>query len=100
MTNKDGSRVVVTGAGGFIGHHLVKHLKSLGHWVRGVDIKEPEFEQTPADEFLTMDLRLLGNCRLAVHDIAEVHNLAADMGGIGYITTNHAQLTRNNHSNP
>jgi len=96
MTNNIKNRVVVTGAGGFIGHHLVKRLKSLGNWVRGVDIKEPEYEPTSADEFLTIDLREFENCRIAVQGIADVYNLAADMGGIGYITTNHAILTRNN----
>ena len=55
MTNK--TRVLVTGAGGFIGHHLVKRLKSDGHWVRGVDIKLPEYESTAADEFELLDLR-------------------------------------------
>ena len=96
MGSKNTSRVVVTGAGGFIGHHLVKYLKALGHWVRGVDIKEPEYERTPADEFLIIDLRQFENCRLAVQSIVDVYNLAADMGGIGYITANHATLTRNN----
>ena len=89
-------RVVVTGAGGFIGHHLVKYLKSLGYWVRGVDIKDPEYEPTMADEFMIADLRFFESCGRAVHNISDVYNLAADMGGIGYITTNHAILTRNN----
>lgn len=96
MVNVNSSRVVVTGAGGFIGHHLVKRLKSQGHWVRGVDIKEPEYEPTAADEFLISDLREFGNCAGAVKGVNDVYNLAADMGGIGYITANHAILTRNN----
>ena len=53
----ENARVLVTGAGGFIGHHLVKYLKEKGCWVRGVDIKEPEYEQTAADEFELLDLR-------------------------------------------
>lgn len=96
MANSDGGRVVVTGAGGFIGHHLVKRLKSQGHWVRGVDIKEPEYEPTAADEFLLIDLREFENCARAVNEVNDVYNLAADMGGIGYITAFHALLTRNN----
>ena len=56
------TRVLVTGAGGFIGHHLVSYLKDRGYWVRGVDIKEPEYESTRADEFELLDLRRWGNC--------------------------------------
>ena len=58
---KSATRVLVTGAGGFIGHHLVKRLKAEGYWVRGVDIKEPEFEPTAADEFELLDLRFWHN---------------------------------------
>src|SRR6185369_15866146 len=90
------ARILVTGAGGFIGHHLVKRLKADGHWVRGVDIKEPEYEATDADEFLLRDLRHWENCLLATRDIDQVYNLAADMGGIGYITAFLADITRNN----
>jgi nucleoside-diphosphate-sugar epimerase len=89
-------KVVVTGAGGFIGHHLVKYLKQKGYWVRGVDIKYPEFEPTMADEFILADLRFFENCMRAVQGVQDVYHLAADMGGIGYITSNHANLTRNN----
>jgi nucleoside-diphosphate-sugar epimerase len=71
-------------------------LKSEGHWVRGVDIKEPEFEATDADEFLVADLRSFENCARATAGMDDVYQLAADMGGIGYITANHANLTRNN----
>src|SRR5580693_7999523 len=82
-----GNRVLVTGAGGFIGHHLVRRLKAEGHWVRGVDIKAPEYEPTSADELELLDLRKLDNCLLATRGgIGQVYNLAADMGGIGYIT--------------
>lgn len=88
-------RVLVTGAGGFIGHHLVKFLKQRGHWVRGVDIKLPEFEPSPADDFAVLDLRRWDNCLLAVRGVQHVYHLAADMGGIGYITAYHAQIARN-----
>jgi nucleoside-diphosphate-sugar epimerase len=90
-------RVLVTGAGGFIGHHLVKRLKADGYWVRGVDLKSPEYELSLADEFETLDLRRWDNCLLATRGgIDGVYNLAADMGGIGYITLFHADIARNN----
>jgi GDP-D-mannose 3', 5'-epimerase len=89
-------RILVTGAGGFIGHHLVHRLKKDGFWVRGVDIKAPEFEPSPADEFQLLDLRLWGDCQKATRNVDQVYNLAADMGGIGYITANHADISRNN----
>ena len=89
-------RAVVTGAGGFIGHHLVRRLKSEGYWVRGVDQKLPEFEPTLADEFVRVDLREFEDCERAVRGVEDVYQLAADMGGIGYITADHAQLSRNN----
>ena len=94
MTGK--SRILVTGAGGFIGHHLVRRLKNEGFWVRGVDVKAPEFESSPADEFRILDLRLWDSCVEASRQIDQVYNLAADMGGIGYITANHADISRNN----
>lgn len=90
------ARILVTGAGGFIGHHLVERLKNEGYWVRGADIKPPEFEPSPADEFALLDLRLWENCLKATKEVDQVYNLAADMGGIGYITANHADITRNN----
>ena len=90
-------RVLVTGAGGFIGHHLVRRLKAEGYWVRGVDIKHPEYESSPADEFEILDLRDFDKCLLATRgDVDQVYNLAADMGGIGYITAYHAAISRNN----
>src|SRR5579859_2820922 len=90
-------RVLVTGAGGFIGHHLVRRLKADGCWVRGADIKSPEYEASPADEFELLDLREFDKCLLATRGgIDEVYNLAADMGGIGYITAYHAAISRNN----
>jgi GDP-D-mannose 3',5'-epimerase len=80
-------RILVAGAGGFIGGHLVKRLKSEGHWVRGVDIKHHEFAVSSADEFILGDLRDVGVVRKAVDGIGEVYQLAADMGGAGYIFT-------------
>ena len=88
--------VVVTGAGGFIGHHLVNRLKAEGHFVRGVDLKRPEFAPSAADEFLIADLRHFESCARAAEGMDDVYQLAADMGGIGYISANHAFLTRNN----
>lgn len=89
-------RVLVTRAGGFIGHHLANWLKAGGHWVRGVDLKHPQFSHTASDEFHIADLRNFDSCLKTVTDVDEVYNLAADMGGIGYITTNCALLSRNN----
>ncbi|HSB13175.1 MAG TPA: NAD-dependent epimerase/dehydratase family protein [Bryobacteraceae bacterium] len=88
--------VLVTGAGGFIGHHLVKYLVGKGYRVRGVDIKHPEFEPSAAHEFELLDLRRFDNCLLAARGVGEVYQLAADMGGIGYITAFHAGIARNN----
>jgi GDP-D-mannose 3', 5'-epimerase len=91
-----GRKVLVTGAGGFIGHHLVRRLKDEGFWVRGVDIRPPQYEPSPADDFRIADLRFFENCTAAVKGVDDVYQLAADMGGIGYITTNHASISRNN----
>ena len=95
-TRRSEGRVLVTGAGGFIGHHLVTFLKSHGYWVRGVDLKHPEFASTAADEFELLDLRRLENCLRATADIDEVYALAADMGGMGFISNHHAQILQNN----
>lgn len=89
-------RVLVTGAGGFIGHHLVSYLKARGYWVRGVDIKSPEFEPTKADEFELLDLRRWDNCLQATRGVDHVYALAADMGGMGFISSHHAQILHNN----
>lgn len=89
-------RVLVTGAGGFIGHHLVGELKRQGCWVRGADLKQPEFEATRADEFLTTDLRRWENCLAATGGVEEVYALASDMGGMGFISTNHGLILHNN----
>jgi GDP-D-mannose 3', 5'-epimerase len=89
-------RVLVTGAGGFIGHHLVTHLRRQGCWVRGVDIKPPEYGVSDADEFELLDLRRWDNCLQATRGIHEVYALAADMGGMGFISSHHAQILYNN----
>ncbi|RYY25563.1 MAG: NAD-dependent epimerase/dehydratase family protein [Sphingomonadales bacterium] len=79
---------LVCGAGGFIGSHLVKRLKREGFWVRGVDLKFPEFSETEADDFVIGDLRDPAVCdRLLDRRFDEVYQLAADMGGAGYIFT-------------
>ncbi len=90
------TKVLVTGAGGFIGHHLVSFLKAKGYWVRGVDHKVPEFSGSDADEFLIRDLRSIENCHEATAGVDEVYALAADMGGMGFISTNHARILYNN----
>ncbi len=89
-------KILVTGAGGFIGHHLVSFLKDKGYWVRGADMKRPEFSKTEADEFELLDLRKFDDCMTACAEIDEIYHLAADMGGIGYISTYHARVLRNN----
>jgi nucleoside-diphosphate-sugar epimerase len=80
-------KILVCGAGGFIGGHLVNRLKSEGHWVRGVDLKENEYGNTKSDEFILGDLRDPVVAQKAVKGIDEVYQLAADMGGAGYIFT-------------
>jgi len=89
-------KVLVTGAGGFIGHHLVTFLKDKGYWVRGVDIKYPEFSNVDADEFEILDLRQWENTLWATRDIDEVYALAADMGGMGFISCHHSEILHNN----
>ncbi|MGC9217042.1 NAD-dependent epimerase/dehydratase family protein [Acidithiobacillus sp.] len=80
-------KAVVNGAGGFIGSHLARRLKNEGFWVRGVDLKRPEFSETAADEFLVGDLRDQAVAAQAVDGMDDVYQLAADMGGAGYIFT-------------
>jgi len=80
-------RALVAGAGGFIGGHLVKRLKAEGYWVRGVDLKYHEFCPSQADEFIIGDLRDPNVARAVVEGIDELYQLAADMGGAGYIFT-------------
>ncbi len=81
-------KAIVLGAGGFIGSHLVKRLKSEGYWVKGVDLKLPEYSKSHADEFIQGDLRDYNFVRSVISDdIDELYQLAADMGGAGYIFT-------------
>lgn len=89
-------KALITGAGGFIGHHLTSFLKKKGYWVRGVDLKYPEYEQTKADEFLISDLREKRNAQKVAVGIDHVYALAADMGGMGFISGNHATILYNN----
>ena len=93
-------QALVCGAGGFIGGHLVKKLKKEGYWVRGVDIKEHEFAPAAADEFLLLDLGKEENCQEALSldggRFDEVYQLAADMGGLGFISTAECEIMRNN----
>lgn len=92
-------RALVCGAGGFIGGHLIKKLKKEGCWVRGVDIKEHEFCESAADEFLLLDLREPENCRKAFTldsgTFDEVYQLAADMGGMGFIHSAECEIMHN-----
>jgi GDP-D-mannose 3',5'-epimerase len=93
-------RALVCGAGGFIGSHLVKKLKREGYWVRGADLKLPEFSPTAADDFLITDLREGKNCQAAVKAskgsvFDEVYQLAADMGGMGFIQSAECEIMRN-----
>lgn len=91
-------KVLVTGAGGFIGSHMVKYLKEKGYWVRGVDVVHPEHWETKADEFLVLDLRRWENCLRASQGMKHVYTFAANMGGIGFIqnTGHDAEIMRDN----
>ena len=92
-------KALVCGAGGFIASHLVKRLKREGYWVRGVDIKRPEFSPTAADDFQVLDLREKDACGAALllgpGGFDEVYQLAADMGGMGFIHTAECEILRN-----
>jgi nucleoside-diphosphate-sugar epimerase len=90
------TKVLVTGAGGFIGHHLVTFLKERDYWVRGVDLKHPEYSTTDADEFQILDLRRWAECLEATRGVDHVYALAADMGGMGFISAHHAEILHNN----
>ena len=95
--NQKREKILIAGAGGFIGHHLLRFLKNKGYWVRGVDIKEPEFSsKDEADEFFVLDLRDFQNCLKAVKGVDKVYTLAANMGGIGFITRVKADVMRDN----
>ncbi len=88
--------VLVAGAGGFIGSHLVKYLNEKGYWVRGVDIRKPEFMNSCADDFVLMDLRSPDACCRITRDVDQVYNFAANMGGIGFITRVKADIMHDN----
>jgi len=90
------ARTLVTGAGGFIGHHLVSSLKRRGYWVRGVDLVRPQYAASAADEFSLLDLRNPDDAARASRDVDEVYALAADMGGMGFISQHGPRLFRNN----
>jgi GDP-D-mannose 3',5'-epimerase len=89
-------RVTVTGAGGFIGHHLVRHLKRAGHWVRGVDLEPPRFGSSEADDFQILDLRCDADALAAASGVEELYALAADMGGMGFISKDEATILHGN----
>jgi nucleoside-diphosphate-sugar epimerase len=88
--------VLVTGAGGFIGHHLTRYLVEKDYFVRGVDVKFPEYEQSPATEFRVLDLRRWESCLEATRDMDHVYHLAANMGGIGFIEENKSAIVHDN----
>jgi GDP-D-mannose 3', 5'-epimerase len=88
--------VLVTGAGGFIGHHLTRYLVDKGYFVRGVDVKFPDFEPSAASEFRILDLRRWESCLEATRDMDHVYHLAANMGGIGFIEANKAAIVHDN----
>jgi len=95
MVNQQ-TKVLVTGAGGFIGYHLTNYLTSRGYYVRGVDVKYPEYGSSSAHEFELLDLRRFDNCLQAVRGMQEVYALAANMGGIGFIEENKGVIVRDN----
>lgn len=91
-------KALVLGAGGFIGSHLVKKLKKEGFWVRGVDLKYPEYDETAADDFIIGDLRIYSICQQSIDQhFTEIYQLAADMGGAGFVFTgeNDADIMHN-----
>ena len=90
------TRVLVTGAGGFIGHHLVTALRDRGYTVRGVDLKHPEYAPTDAHEFVIGDLRDPASAAEVVDGMEQVYALAADMGGMGYISSHNAEILHSN----
>jgi len=90
-------KILVTGAGGFIGHHMVRFLKEKGYWAKGIDVKYPEFSpKDKADEFLLLDLRNFQNCLKATEGIDKVYTMASNMGGIGFITFHKADVMKDN----
>ena len=92
-------KALVCGAGGFIGSHLVRQLKKEGYFVRGVDIKKPDFSKTEASEFMLLDLREKKNCQKALKikgGFDEVYQLAADRGGAGYMVPKETEMMFSN----
>ena len=92
------NKALICGAGGFIGSHMVKRLKNEGFWIRGVDLKYPEFSPTRADDYIIGDLRDPYICRQLVDQhFDEVYQFAADMGGAGFVFTgnNDADIMHN-----
>ena len=92
-------KALVCGAGGFVGTHLVHRLKKEGYWVRGVDLKKPEYSKTSADDFLLHDLRERKNCTKALNvsnGFDEVYQLAADRGGVGYMVPFETEMMESN----
>jgi len=89
-------KIAVTGAGGFIGHYLVRALKKKGYWVRAIDIKKPEFSNSEADEFWFIDLREREITKKIFEDIDEVYALASDVGGVGHLSRWNYEIIKNN----
>jgi nucleoside-diphosphate-sugar epimerase len=94
--NSSQKHAIVTGAGGFIGSHLVSFLKKKGYRVTGVDIKKPEFSSSEADTFIIQDLTDWNGAKKTLKEADELYMLAADMGGVGYINTVNAAIVRHN----
>lgn len=92
----DRKKICIGGGGGFIGHHLARRLKGDGHYVVVADIRRGKLLDSDCDEFLEIDLRDMGNCMRAVDGCDWVFNLAADMGGMGFIQTNQSRILYNN----
>ena len=94
---QDKTKVLITGAGGFIGHHLTRYLTDRGYWVRGVDIKEPEFEHYHGGRVQAARSAPMESClERPRRDVDHVYGLAANMGGIGFIENNKAVIVRDN----
>ena len=89
-------KVLVTGSGGFIGNALTTRLRKEGYWVRGVDVKYPEWSESAANEFVLRDLRTSNGCLDAAWGIEWIFHLAANMGGMGFISTAHAEIIKDN----
>jgi hypothetical protein len=91
MPERTDVRVLVTGTGGFVGHHLVSYLRQRGYWVRRSDLKYPEYIPVDADEFQLRDSRRWGLCLLPTDGVDHVYAFTAGMGGMGFIYSNRAR---------